>query len=168
MLARAKAKMDCFDITELSNKPPHWNEGVHPLDPGTALSISSPCFTCLHPLIFASKPPVTRAHTFSVDSAPRSTTVVYAGFPRPCDPGLGEELPACTCRRQYVSVRLLRNDSSTSSKLTSVVSGPAEYIVMQMGKVEDNAFTCDYRYPLSAQQAFCIALSSFHGKLVCE
>ena len=42
------------------------------------------------------------------------------------------------------------------------------YIVMQMGKVEDDAFTMDYRYPLSAQAAFAIALSSFHDKLMCE
>eukprot|EP00128_Syssomonas_multiformis_P010703 Colp12_sorted_trinity150504_noHs@350 len=43
-----------------------------------------------------------------------------------------------------------------------------DYIVMQMGKISDNVFTMDYSYPLSAQQAFSIALSSFHGKLACE
>ncbi len=29
-------------------------------------------------------------------------------------------------------------------------------------------FTCDFKYPLCAVQAFGIALSSFDGKLACE
>ncbi|ENN75082.1 hypothetical protein HUJ04_001208 [Dendroctonus ponderosae] len=43
-----------------------------------------------------------------------------------------------------------------------------EYVVMQFGRVADDAFTMDYRYPLCALQAFAIALSSFDGKLACE
>lgn len=31
-----------------------------------------------------------------------------------------------------------------------------------------DVFTCDYKYPLCAVQAFGIALSSFDGKLACE
>ena len=45
---------------------------------------------------------------------------------------------------------------------------PADYIVMQFGRVSDDNFTMDYTYPLSALQAFGIALSSFDGKLACE
>ncbi|RXN03694.1 tubby-related 1 isoform X1 [Labeo rohita] len=43
-----------------------------------------------------------------------------------------------------------------------------DYIVMQFGRVADDAFTLDYRYPLCAVQAFAIALSSFDGKIACE
>nr|XP_038024473.1 tubby-related protein 1 [Anas platyrhynchos] len=39
-----------------------------------------------------------------------------------------------------------------------------DYIVMQFGRVADDAFTMDYNYPLCALQAFAIALSSFDGK----
>ncbi|XP_019870700.2 protein king tubby [Aethina tumida] len=43
-----------------------------------------------------------------------------------------------------------------------------EYIVMQFGRVAEDIFTMDYRYPLCAFQAFAIALSSFDSKLACE
>ncbi|RXG69316.1 Tubby protein-like, partial [Armadillidium vulgare] len=42
---------------------------------------------------------------------------------------------------------------------------PAEYIIMQFGRVAEDVFTMDYRYPMSALQAFGIALSSFDSKL---
>lgn len=54
----------------------------------------------------------------------------------------------------------------TSHLLT--LSPAADYIVMQFGRVADDAFTMDYNYPLCAVQAFAIALSSFDGKLACE
>ncbi|XP_078276578.1 tubby-related protein 3-like [Rhinoraja longicauda] len=44
----------------------------------------------------------------------------------------------------------------------------ADYMVMQFGRVADDAFTMDYSYPMCAVQAFAIALSSFDGKLACE
>ncbi|XP_006860625.1 PREDICTED: tubby-related protein 1 [Chrysochloris asiatica] len=43
-----------------------------------------------------------------------------------------------------------------------------DYIVLQFGRVAEDSFTLDYRYPLCALQAFAIALSSFDGKLACE
>ncbi|GJQ84218.1 hypothetical protein Trydic_g12040 [Trypoxylus dichotomus] len=43
-----------------------------------------------------------------------------------------------------------------------------EYIVMQFGRVAEDVFTMDYRYPMCALQAFAIALSSFDSKLACE
>lgn len=43
-----------------------------------------------------------------------------------------------------------------------------EYVVMQFGRISEDAFTMDYRYPLCALQAFAIALSSFDSKLACE
>ncbi|KAM5182470.1 tubby-related protein 1 [Mantella aurantiaca] len=49
-----------------------------------------------------------------------------------------------------------------------VHSDDLDYIVMQFGRVADDAFTMDYKYPMCAVQAFAIALSSFDGKLACE
>ncbi|RCN42054.1 Tub family protein, partial [Ancylostoma caninum] len=43
-----------------------------------------------------------------------------------------------------------------------------DYIVMQFGRISDECFSMDFRYPLSALQAFGIAMTSFHGKLACE
>ncbi|GMP79820.1 hypothetical protein CsSME_00035184 [Camellia sinensis var. sinensis] len=40
--------------------------------------------------------------------------------------------------------------------------------ILQFGKVGKDMFTMDYRYPLSAFQAFAICLSSFDTKLACE
>ncbi|XP_072998607.1 tubby-like F-box protein 8 [Typha latifolia] len=47
---------------------------------------------------------------------------------------------------------------------------PTEHdkIILQFGKVAKDMFTMDYRYPLSAFQAFAICLSSFDTKLACE
>ncbi|XP_071717512.1 tubby-like F-box protein 8 [Rutidosis leptorrhynchoides] len=41
-------------------------------------------------------------------------------------------------------------------------------VILQFGKVGKDVFTMDYRYPLSAFQAFAICLSSFDTKLACE
>ncbi|KAG4380403.1 hypothetical protein GLYMA_16G167200v4 [Glycine max] len=41
-------------------------------------------------------------------------------------------------------------------------------IILQFGKVGKDIFTMDYRYPLSAFQAFAICLTSFDTKLACE
>lgn len=43
-----------------------------------------------------------------------------------------------------------------------------EQVVMQFGRVDKETFTCDFRYPLSAIQAFAIALSSFDSRIVRE
>ncbi|KAG5580966.1 hypothetical protein H5410_051593 [Solanum commersonii] len=41
-------------------------------------------------------------------------------------------------------------------------------VILQFGKIGKDMFTMDYRYPLSAVQAFAICLSSFDTKLACE
>ncbi|CAN6327621.1 unnamed protein product [Urochloa humidicola] len=46
--------------------------------------------------------------------------------------------------------------------------GDEETVILQFGKIEDDAFTMDYRHPLSAFQAFAICLTSFGTKLACE
>ncbi|CAF0846541.1 unnamed protein product [Rotaria sp. Silwood1] len=43
-----------------------------------------------------------------------------------------------------------------------------EEVIMQFGRVDKEIFTCDFRYPLSAIQAFAIALSSFDSRLIRE
>ncbi|KAM3410712.1 hypothetical protein ACQJBY_002752 [Aegilops geniculata] len=57
--------------------------------------------------------------------------------------------------------------------LTPAPSQPApapeqDKIILQFGKVSKDMFTMDYRYPLSAFQAFAMCLSSFDTKLACE
>ncbi|KAG7249515.1 hypothetical protein CRUP_015088 [Coryphaenoides rupestris] len=52
--------------------------------------------------------------------------------------------------------------------ILSVSPLPADYIVMQFGRVAEDVFTMDYNYPMCALQAFAIALSSFDSKLACE
>jgi tubby-related protein 1 len=41
-------------------------------------------------------------------------------------------------------------------------------VVLQFGKVGKDMFTMDFRYPMSAFQAFAICLTSFDSKLACE
>ncbi|CAG7717023.1 unnamed protein product [Allacma fusca] len=43
-----------------------------------------------------------------------------------------------------------------------------DYVVLQFGRVAEDVFTLDFRYPLCALQAFAIALTSFDNKLACE
>ncbi|KDO84593.1 hypothetical protein CISIN_1g014578mg [Citrus sinensis] len=43
-----------------------------------------------------------------------------------------------------------------------------ERVILQFGKIGKDIFTMDYRYPLSALQAFAICLSSFDTKPACE
>ncbi|PWZ44688.1 Tubby-like F-box protein 14 [Zea mays] len=56
----------------------------------------------------------------------------------------------------------------TPSQATPVPPPEHEKVILQFGKVAKDMFTMDYRYPLSAFQAFAICLSSFDTKLACE
>jgi len=47
-------------------------------------------------------------------------------------------------------------------------SSKPDFIIMQLGKIDQDVFNMDFRYPLSALQAFGIALSSFDCKIACE
>ncbi|XP_077428815.1 uncharacterized protein LOC144056172 isoform X1 [Vanacampus margaritifer] len=49
-----------------------------------------------------------------------------------------------------------------------VHSKDLDYIVMQFGRIADDIFTLDFKYPMCAVQAFAMALSSFDGKIACE
>ena len=50
----------------------------------------------------------------------------------------------------------------------SVPAVELEKVILQFGKIGKDIFTMDYRYPLSAFQAFAICLSSFDTKPACE
>ncbi|XWS29284.1 hypothetical protein CRYUN_Cryun24cG0015200 [Craigia yunnanensis] len=50
----------------------------------------------------------------------------------------------------------------------NVSSEEQEKVILQFGKIGKDIFTMDYRYPLSAFQAFAICLSSFDTKPACE
>ncbi|KAE8674506.1 Tubby-like F-box protein 6 [Hibiscus syriacus] len=50
----------------------------------------------------------------------------------------------------------------------NVTVAEQENVILQFGKIGKDIFTMDYRYPLSAFQAFAICLSSFDTKPVCE
>jgi hypothetical protein len=50
----------------------------------------------------------------------------------------------------------------------NVAVAEQEKVILQFGKIGKDIFTMDYRYPLSAFQAFAICLSSFDTKPACE
>ncbi|XP_062184316.1 tubby-like F-box protein 7 [Phragmites australis] len=56
----------------------------------------------------------------------------------------------------------------SSQPSSSSSSSNHDTVVLQFGKVGKDMFTMDYRYPLSAFQAFAICLTSFDTKLACE
>ncbi|XP_045480442.1 protein king tubby [Harmonia axyridis] len=70
--------------------------------------------------------------------------------------------------QSYVLNFLGRVTQASVKNFQVVHDSDAEYVVMQFGRVAEDVFTMDYRYPLCALQAFGIALSSFDNKLACE
>jgi tubby-related protein 1 len=57
----------------------------------------------------------------------------------------------------------------TSVKNFQVIgSSDEERVVLQFGRVSDDAFSLDYGHPMCALQAFGVALSSLDTKLACE
>ncbi|OIW06590.1 hypothetical protein TanjilG_03984 [Lupinus angustifolius] len=69
--------------------------------------------------------------------------------------------------------QLISATSSATSGTGSTLSQPTtqsdhDKIILQFGRVGKDMFTMDYRYPLSAFQAFAICLTSFDSKLACE
>ncbi|KAL3267075.1 hypothetical protein HHI36_011215 [Cryptolaemus montrouzieri] len=70
--------------------------------------------------------------------------------------------------QSYVLNFLGRVTQASVKNFQIVHDSDSEYVVMQFGRVAEDVFTMDYRYPLCALQAFGIALSSFDNKLACE
>ncbi|GFP87097.1 tubby-like F-box protein 8 [Phtheirospermum japonicum] len=67
-----------------------------------------------------------------------------------------------------VTVASVKNFQLVADGSGPVARSGLDNVIVQFGKVGKDMFTMDYRYPLSAFQAFAICLSSFDTKLACE
>ncbi|GLT99205.1 hypothetical protein SLE2022_166580 [Rubroshorea leprosula] len=76
----------------------------------------------------------------------------------------------CWCLNFHgrVTVASVKNFQLVASPENRPASPEHEKIILQFGKVGKDLFTMDYRYPISAFQAFAICLSSFDTKIACE
>ncbi|KAL6844233.1 hypothetical protein ACP4OV_025906 [Aristida adscensionis] len=74
----------------------------------------------------------------------------------------GASLPSQPAQPAQLQSHSSQPSSSSSS------SSSHDTVILQFGKVGRDMFTMDYRYPLSAFQAFAICLTSFDTKLACE
>ncbi|MQM20000.1 hypothetical protein Taro_053011 [Colocasia esculenta] len=74
----------------------------------------------------------------------------------------------CLNFRGRVTVASVKNFQLVASVENGQGSQEHEKVLLQFGKVGKDLFTMDYRYPLSAFQAFAICLSSFDTKIACE
>ncbi|KAF8769354.1 hypothetical protein HU200_006875 [Digitaria exilis] len=74
----------------------------------------------------------------------------------------------CLNFRGRVTVASVKNFQLIASASGSSSSSNHDTVILQFGKVSRDMFTMDYRYPLSAFQAFAICLTSFDTKLACE
>lgn len=66
------------------------------------------------------------------------------------------------------SVKNFQLVASVDPSLTNFPAAEQEKVILQFGKIGKDIFTMDYRYPVSAFQAFAICLSSFDTKPACE
>ena len=74
---------------------------------------------------------------------------------------------------QLIAAPQLDSESSPQAQQQTQPSNSSsasdhDKVILQFGKVAKDMFTMDYRYPLSAFQAFTICLTSFDSKLACE
>ncbi|KAK1318140.1 Tubby-like F-box protein 3 [Acorus calamus] len=74
----------------------------------------------------------------------------------------------CLNFRGRVTVASVKNFQLVASSENGQPGPEHEKVILQFGKVEKDLFTMDYRYPISAFQAFAICLSSFDTKIACE
>ncbi|CAL5415805.1 unnamed protein product [Camellia sinensis] len=76
----------------------------------------------------------------------------------------------CWCLNFHgrVTVASVKNFQLVASAENGQAGPQHEKVILQFGKVGKDVFTMDYRYPLSAFQAFGICLSSFDTKIACE
>lgn len=72
----------------------------------------------------------------------------------------------CLNFKGRVTVASVKNVQLVATKSLQDVSSRADYdqVLLQFGKVGKDIYTMDYKYPLSAFQAFAICLSSFDRK----
>ena len=76
----------------------------------------------------------------------------------------------CWCLNFHgrVTVASVKNFQLVASPENGQRGPEHEKVILQFGKVGKDVFTMDYRYPISAFQAFAICLSSFDKKTACE
>ncbi|CAI9118715.1 OLC1v1020319C3 [Oldenlandia corymbosa var. corymbosa] len=76
----------------------------------------------------------------------------------------------CWCLNFHgrVTVASVKNFQLVASPEGGEAGPEHEKVILQFGKVGKDVFTMDYRYPISAFQAFAICLSSFDTKIACE
>ncbi|KAL8524911.1 hypothetical protein ACS0TY_014508 [Phlomoides rotata] len=76
----------------------------------------------------------------------------------------------CWCLNFHgrVTVASVKNFQLVASPENGVAGPEHDKVILQFGKVGKDVFTMDYRYPISAFQAFAICLSSFDTKIACE
>lgn len=67
-----------------------------------------------------------------------------------------------------VTVASVKNFQLVASVENGVGGQDHDGVILQFGKVGKDVFTMDYKYPISAFQAFAICLSSFDTKIACE
>ncbi|KAK2992659.1 hypothetical protein RJ640_014909 [Escallonia rubra] len=67
-----------------------------------------------------------------------------------------------------VTVASVKNFQLVASSVGGQAGPQHDKVILQFGKVGKDMFTMDYRYPISAFQAFAICLSSFDTKIACE
>lgn len=76
----------------------------------------------------------------------------------------------CWCLNFHgrVTVASVKNFQLVASDESNPTNQEHDDVILQFGKVGKDMFTMDYRYPISAFQAFAICLSSFDTKIACE
>ncbi|XWS45434.1 hypothetical protein CRYUN_Cryun15aG0136500 [Craigia yunnanensis] len=116
------------------------------------------------PVIEASSPSLPAAPSFSPGSGEPLTLKNKA-------PRWHEHLQCwCLNFKGRVTVASVKNFQLVAAVEPSHNASPEEQekVILQFGKIGKDIFTMDYRYPLSAFQAFAICLSSFDTKPACE
>ncbi|XP_012698382.1 tubby-like F-box protein 6 isoform X2 [Setaria italica] len=74
----------------------------------------------------------------------------------------------CLNFRGRVTVASVKNFQLVASEDNGSGNQENDKVILQFGKIGKDLFTMDYRYPISAFQAFAICLSSFDTKIACE
>jgi len=114
--------------------------------------------------------PFFRSKSARIDTASQSSTqkedrlVLKNKSPR------WHEQLQCWCLnfRGRVTVASVKNFQLVASDDNGSGSQENDKVILQFGKIGKDLFTMDYRYPISAFQAFAICLSSFDTKIACE
>ncbi|RVW51816.1 Tubby-like F-box protein 5 [Vitis vinifera] len=114
-------------------------------------------------------------HSIPISSIQEGGTApTPTSFPQPFD----EQFSPSPCLRKRIQSQTYAPQALASVKNFQLVASvepshnvsavEQDKVILQFGKIGKDIFTMDYRYPLSAFQAFAICLSSFDTKPACE